>query len=764
MFRVGPEKQQPSGGSRRGGKSAMCPGFRRFAIPVLLVSGTFIGAQDLTPKDRPKIHVPLKSQTKNELDHREAVKLYGIAMLHEKANRLLEAVRVLEQARQLDPDAAPVHRALCPLYLALDRTEDGLSACRKAVDLDPGDYESWYLLARQYRGHNRSKEAVAALDRATQCDGLKEHPEQKARIWFDLGVLHETAGEHAAAEKALREVITVLDNPQALLEDSDLSREQITTQAAETYERLGRVCLKAGRYDAAIEAFRGAQKKDKRREARLAYNLAEVYEARGDFAEALRSLNIYLQSQPQGTEAHQRRIALLEKLGRSDEVLPGLQTAADADKYNIGLKLLLAAQYGKRNRKAQAEDIYQALLKTSPSVDVYRGLMTLSDPADRGEMLKILSLLDETMKAGSEHDNQPANPARAAEARAMLQVLREEPKLVGGLLSAIPARMAGQQQVAWETRYYLAVLAARAGKLDQAETLYRTCLTGYNRLHEAEAYSGLLQVLTQARKHKEIIDLCRQGLQSATGTSRVLFEDGMAHAYLALDKLDQAVEAATQAADHADDQNRCYCRRMRAHILAQAGRTDDAIEECQGMLKEFRQAKDIRAIRYSLSNVYSTAKRSAEAAEQLQLILEQDPNDATANNDLGYMWADEGKNLEEAEKLIRKALSLEHDERTKGKSVGPDSDRENAAYVDSLGWVLFRLGRLPEARKELERAVTYADGRDDPVVWDHLGDVCARLNDPARARACWQKAVELYDQGLRRKADDRYKDIKQKLK
>src|SRR5262249_7934688 len=246
--------------------------------------------------------------------------------------------------------------------------------------------------------------------------------------------------------------------------------------------------------------------------------------------------------------------------------------------------------------------------------------------------------------------------------------------------------------------------------------------------------------------------------------NRVLFENGMAHAYLALDKMDQAVEAATLAAEHAGEQNRCYCRRIRALILSQAGRTDDAIQACQGMLKDYRKWKDVRDVRNTLSSVYSAAKRSAEAAEQLQMILEQDPNDATANNDLGYLWADEGRNLEEAEKLIRKALTLDRGERTKGKALGPDTDHDNAAYVDSLGWVLFRLGKLAEARKELERAVTYPDGRDDPVVWDHLGDVCSRLNDTARARACWQKALELYDQGHRRKNDDRYKEIKQKLK
>jgi tetratricopeptide (TPR) repeat protein len=716
------------------------------------------------PKDRPKIHVPLKPETKNELDHREAVKLFGIGVLHERANRLLEAVRAFEQARQLDPDAAPIHRALCPLYLALDRVQDGLASCRKVVELDPGDHESWYLLARQYRGLNRSKDAIAALERATQCEGLKERAEQRALIWFDLAVLHENAQEYVAAEKALRQVVSVLDNPQALLEDGNLNREQITTQCAETYERLGRVCLKAGRHDAAIEAFRAAQKKDAKREARLAYNLAEVYQARGEFTEALRSLDVYLKTQPQGTEAYQRRITLLEKLGRTDEVLSGLQSAADADKYNIGLKLLLASQYAKRGSKESAEKIYHALLKTSPTAEVYRGLMALSNPADTEDMNKLLALLDETVKAASERENQSASPARAAEARAMLQVLRDEPKLVSGLLLVMRGRLSTPESVAWETRYYLAVLAARAQKLDEAESLYRTCLNGVGRQHEAEAYSGLLQVLSQARKHKETIEVCQQGLRTAQGTNRVLFEDGMAHAYLALDKMDQAVEFATLAAEHAGDENRCYCRRLRALIMSQAGKTDDAIKECEGLLKDYRKWKDVRDIRNTLSNVYSAAKRTDEAAEQLRLVLEQDPNDATANNDLGYLWADEGKNLEEAEKLIRKALALDRDDRTKGKALGPDTDHENAAYVDSLGWVLFRLGKFADARKELERAVSYADGRDDPVVWDHLGDVCSRLNDVARARECWQKAVGLYDQGHRRKNDDRYKEIKQKLK
>jgi tetratricopeptide (TPR) repeat protein len=734
------------------------------SVAVLAAAITVARAQDSDLRDPPKRFVPVRAETKDELDHREALKLYGLAVFHERASRLLEATRLLEQARQLEPDAPAIHRALCPLYLALDRTQDALAACRKVVELDPSDFESWYLLARQYRSQHRSKDAINALDRAVTCSGLKEKPELKMQMYFDLAVLHENAKEYASAEKAYREVAAVLDNPQVLTEQGSLTREQVNAQAADIYERLGRVCLKAGRHKEAIKAFQSSQRKDDNRAMRLAFNLAEVYQAQGKLDQALRSLDVYLQTKPQGTEAYERRITILEMLGRASEVLPHLQRAAEGDKFNVGLKLLLASQYAKRGEPQNAKEVYQALLKSSASAEVYRGLLGLYDPDNAEAMQELLNLLDSTVKAAGSRNGQTGSPARAAEARAILLVLRDNPKLVAGLLTALRGQLTTPNSLTWETRYYLAVLAARANKLDEAELLYRNCLFGAGRRNESEAYSGLLQVLWQAKKYKEVVEVCQHGLQQARGTSRVLFDFDLARAYLALDKPDQAIEAANNAVDHARDEDRLSCRRLRVQILAQAERHDQAIEECQALLKEYRQPGEVREIRYVLSSVYSAAKKQAQAEEQLQAILEQDPNDATANNDLGYMWADEGKNLEEAERMIRKALELDRKQRTSGTAVSTDSDHDNGAYLDSLGWVLFRRGKLAEARQELEKAAAAPDGKDDPVVWDHLGDVCFRLQDAAAARKSWEKAVGLYDDGRRRKTDDRYKEIQQKLK
>ena len=168
-------------------------------------------------------------------------------------------------------------------------------------------------------------------------------------------------------------------------------------------------------------------------------------------------------------------------------------------------------------------------------------------------------------------------------------------------------------------------------------------------------------------------------------------------------------------------------------MLSQAGKHDAAAAECLSLLKEYNTAGDVREIRMVLSMVYSTAHKGAESEKQLKLVLEADPDDATANNDLGYQWADANKNLDEAERMIRKALDLDHKQRTTGAALVLDGDQDNASYVDSLGWVLFRKGKLAEARRELERAVSLQDGSESPEVWDHLGDVYFRSEMSAKA-------------------------------
>ena len=127
--------------------------------------------------------------------------------------------------------------------------------------------------------------------------------------------------------------------------------------------------------------------------------------------------------------------------------------------------------------------------------------------------------------------------------------------------------------------------------------------------------------------------------------------------------------------------------------------------------KAFTQGAQVRAVRYTLSNVYTHKDDHAKSEEQLRLILETDPDAPLANNNLGYQMADRNVNLDEAERLIRRAIEVDRLMRR-----GAEDEGENAAYLDSLGWVLFRRGQLADAREWLEKAAALPDGADDPAV------------------------------------------------
>jgi tetratricopeptide (TPR) repeat protein len=746
------------------------------ASVVLLVGLSPLRAQTAQDTDHPTPHVPARPATKEELDHLEALRLYGLGVVREHQNRLIEAMHTFEEASRLDPESAAIHRALIPLYFGLDRIDEALAECRRVLELDPDDYATAYRYSRQLRVLGEKEEARSVLARAAAGTKLKEKLEVRAQVFFDLGVLQEEAGELNNAEKSLREVLAILDDPAALMEQGQYNREEIDAQAAETFEHLGRLYLKAGQTAKAVEAFQKALKKDPLRSARLSYNLAEVYAEQGNLGEALNQVEQYLRSQPQGMDGYVLRLDLQKKLNWGwDDRLKSLKRSADADKNNVALQLLLAEKYREAGFPQQSEPIYERLLREAPSPDVYRGLFELYKQQRVGGAERLLTRLDETLgkaagDTGGDKEATP-DPTAATHARAMLTVLRDDPDVVKLLLPAAQGRLAGPRRTGlkYTTRLMLAKLAGSTRQLQEAELLFRSCLEmpRHPRRSEPEVYQGLLMVLALAHKNEDIIKVCNDGLQRAQSTNRVLFLRELAQAHMALGHLRESLASADDAVKAAGTRESVlFCRMARAQLCSQAEKHEQAIAECQELLKEYNQPGDVHTIRSVLSAICSAAHQYDKAEEQLTLILKDDPDDATANNDLGYLLADQNKKLDEAEKRVRKALELDRRQRDSNKStrLTLDGDRDNAAFVDSLGWVLFRKGDWDGARRELEKAKSLPTGSDDPVVWDHLGDVYFRQKAVEKASSAWRTAVELYESGGSRRPDERYREIKEKLR
>ena len=142
---------------------------------------------------------------------------------------------------------------------------------------------------------------------------------------------------------------------------------------------------------------------------------------------------------------------------------------------------------------------------------------------------------------------------------------------------------------------------------------------------------------------------------------------------------------------------------------------------------------------YGLAWLHDEAGHKAKTITTLRRVLEVNPANADALNHLGYTWAEKGENLDEAEHLIRRALSIR-----------PDSP----AILDSLAWVHFQRGDAVAAVKDLEKAA--GEGGGDPVIVEHLGDVYRKLGRDLQADLCYRDAAARSEdpaqrQGLQRK-------------
>jgi tetratricopeptide (TPR) repeat protein len=143
-------------------------------------------------------------------------------------------------------------------------------------------------------------------------------------------------------------------------------------------------------------------------------------------------------------------------------------------------------------------------------------------------------------------------------------------------------------------------------------------------------------------------------------------------------------------------------------------------------LQYLKNGEDSSRVLFSLGVTLERHSRFDHAVDTFERLLAFAPDHSQALNYLGYMLADKGIRLEYARGLIEQALEIMP---------------ENGAYIDSYGWVLFRLGRLEKALEELLRATQYE--QNDPVVMEHVGDVYNALGDSANANVYWNKALEL---------------------
>ena len=207
-----------------------------------------------------------------------------------------------------------------------------------------------------------------------------------------------------------------------------------------------------------------------------------------------------------------------------------------------------------------------------------------------------------------------------------------------------------------------------------------------------------------------------------------LHDDSEIQAALVLDSLgktDEAIkrlQAIVAAKPHDVDALSALAGVQRsAKMYNEAAATYDAAISAVGI-----PTKDNWTLFYFRGICYERAKDWPKAEDDFKKALELYPDQPLVLNYLGYSWVDQGVKLDEAFKMLRRAVEL----------------RPNDGYiVDSLGWAHYKLGQYSEATQTLERAVDLKPA--DPVLNDHLGDAYWRVDRKTEARFQWNHARDM---------------------
>jgi tetratricopeptide (TPR) repeat protein len=663
-----------------------------------------------------------RSRSETEADRIEALALFAAGRTHEQRQEYDTALRCYARAFRCDPQSVVIVDAIVPL--AYQQKVEGvwIRYGMKAAELGIADAPLLRHLGVYYTGRDDFKQALSLYEKAVALQESEKEDEAAVVTRMELGRICHLLGHYHKAATQFSRVIYALDHP-AEFGLSEKARKVLLWEPAPTYQLFGESFLLADRLDEARKAFAKADQLAPNSALRD-FNMARVDFRAGNAAQALAGMQAYFDKHliSEGTVPYELLAEVLKKLGREKELLGRLEKLRQADPDNVALGYGLAAQYVAVGAPDKAQTLYESLLKKGPTAIGYRAL------AERYRKTKqvavLLALLgDVAEKTGSlevlgdeaKHivDDRPLVESLIAAARKNFRAPPEKGGFGARLAMALVAMEAKQYEAGGE--FFQAAIAARPKQAGELQLAWGVGLLGDDRPADA-------------------VKVFQRGLdERLLPESNPAFYFYLAGALEICHRTEEALAAAQKAVELKKDSAR-FASRL-PWILFHAKRNAEAQRAYANFVAAFdgdRQSAEtrqwLREARLALSNLCVLAGDIPAAEEWLQQVLDEFPDDIAADNDLGYLWADENRHLQRALGMIQRAVTSEPD---------------NGAYRDSLGWVYYRLGRLPEAIAELEKAIA-ADKEPDGAVLEHLGDVLAKAGQGDKARDVYRRAAAAF--------------------
>jgi tetratricopeptide (TPR) repeat protein len=514
-------------------------------------------------------------------------------------------------------------------------------------------------------------------------------------------------------------------------------------------------------------------------------------EENGEMDKALAAYRKVLDVDPGQADLASRVAALLTRQDDFPQAIDILKDAIKANPNASGPLLQLAFIYAKYLRRTdQAIDYANRAIALNPhNIDAYERLCEIALGA--GDEKKALQSLDRAAEIRNDDPVfwarlgklyasiifKPERSSKPDEIARVNDIFKKAADRAGdnpAVLKEVGDYYASTQQVKEAIPLYLRLLELEPDDANAREKL----ATGFVLTNQREKAVEMLEAIIKEHPEKYqpydllagLLDDAARALEREKKTDQakaafakaavnyeqsLIINPGRASPYLHLAELllgplkesERAVKVLSEARQHFPQTPEIVyylgiAQREAKHFQEAVATFEEALHEAEAEGGEIANAR----FYFDYGATAEQAGLYDKAADLFKKCIAVDPaNAADAYNYLAYMWAEHDTRLDEAEQMIKLALQ---------------ADANNGAYIDTLGWLEFRQGKFDQALSDLLRAAQKLT-RDDPVVLEHIGDACAKLNKSAQALDAWQKALNLVPQN--KKLADKIDNAKTKM-
>jgi tetratricopeptide (TPR) repeat protein len=270
------------------------------------------------------------------------------------------------------------------------------------------------------------------------------------------------------------------------------------------------------------------------------------------------------------------------------------------------------------------------------------------------------------------------------------------------------------------------------GNNQAANDMFRQMIALGGQENQERGYQQIIDTWREAKEWQKATDAAKEAVQKVPNSRDLKMV--LASQEADMGDADRAIKEVRSLLKGDADDRQVYITlaqmNTRLHRFSDAEQALDKAEQLSTKLD------DKEYIWFLRGSTYERQKRYDDAEQQFKKVLTSDAQYASALNYLGYMLADQNMKLEEALGYIKRAVEI---------------DPTNGAYLDSLGWAYFRLGKYELAEENLVKASQKIN--TDPTVHDHLGDLYQKTGRLKLAVEYWERALHEWSRTIPAEVD-----------